>query len=96
MSNYDYMTKHEIAERIMLNISNKFDVPKSEVSLNSTFKSVGVDSLDGVEIIVDVENEFKINVPDNRLLILQSVGLLVDYIDNSINKKNRKRSIKKF
>jgi len=84
------MTKQEISKKIILNISNKTGVPKTKLSLKSSFESVGVDSLDGVEIIVDTEKEFNINVPDNRLMMLQSVGSLVDYVDTSLNNKNIK------
>jgi acyl carrier protein len=90
------MTKKEITEKIKRNICNKFDVPNNIISGDSTFKSIGVDSLDAVEIIVDTETEFNINVPDNKLLMLQSVGTLVDYIDESLNKKQRKKSVKHF
>ncbi len=88
------MTKKEIAEKVISNISNKFDVPKTALTLDSSHDSVGVESLDTVEIIVDTEKEFNIDIPDNRLLMLQSVGILVDYVDESISK--RKRSIKTF
>ncbi len=85
------MTKKEITEKIKCNICNKYDVSNKIISGNSTFKSIGVDSLDWVEIIVDAEDHFKINVPDNRLLMLQSIGTLADYIDESLNKKQRKK-----
>jgi acyl carrier protein len=49
------MTKQEIAEKIILNISNKLGVSTSVVSIDTLFKSVGVNSLDEVEIIVDTE-----------------------------------------
>jgi acyl carrier protein len=85
------MTKQEITDRIISNISKKSGVPSAELTLDSTFESVGVDSLDGVEIIVDTEFEFKITIPDNRLLQLHSVGSLVDYVDESLHKKQRKK-----
>jgi len=85
------MTKQEIAEKIISNISRKLGVSTSEVSLESSFESVGVDSLDGVEIIVDTEKEFNINVPNNKLMMFQSVGILVDYVDNYVNRKLKKR-----
>jgi acyl carrier protein len=66
-------------------------VPSAELTLDSTFESVGVDSLDGVEIIVDTEFEFKITIPDSRLMMLRSVGSLVDYVDESLHKKQRKK-----
>jgi acyl carrier protein len=87
------MTKQEIAEKIILNISNKLGISTSEVSHETSFKSAGVNSLDVVEIIVDAEKEFNINVPDNRLTMFQSVGILVDYVDTSLNGKLKKRRI---
>jgi acyl carrier protein len=76
-----------------LNISNKLGVSTSEVSYETSFKSAGVNSLDMVEIIVDAEKEFNINVPDSWLLKFQSVGILVDYMDTSLNGKLKKRRI---
>jgi len=90
------ITKQEITNKIISRISNKIGVPETDLSLESSFESCGVDFLDGVEIIVDTEEEFKINVPDNRLMMLRSVGTLVDYVEESLSKKQRKKSIKSF
>jgi len=87
------MTKQEIAEKIISNISNKLGVSTSDVSHETLFKSSGVNSLDLVEIIVDTEKEFNIDIPDSRLLKFQSVGRLVDYVDTSLNGKFKKRRI---
>ncbi|MGD0711287.1 MAG: acyl carrier protein [Bacteroidales bacterium] len=86
------MSKQEIAEKIIGNISDKLGIPKTDISFESPFNSFGVDSLDSVEIIVDMESEFKIRVPDNKLLKLQSVQSIVDYVDDSLNKKFRKKA----
>jgi acyl carrier protein len=84
------MNKNEIAEKVITYISQKFDLPKAKLTLESTFESFGIGSLDEVEIIVDTEDEFKIRVPDNKLSTLNSVGLLVNYVDDSLNKKFKK------
>jgi acyl carrier protein len=88
------MTKQKITEKIILNICNKLGLSVTEVSVETFFKSIGANSLDVVELIVDVEDEFQINVPDNKLDVLRSVGLLVDYVDASLHSKYKKRSIK--
>ncbi len=85
------MTKEEITDKIIVKISDRLGIPKTDVSLESSFKSCGADSLDSVEIIVDMESEFKIRVPDNKLMKLQSVGLLIDYVDDLLNKKFRRK-----
>lgn len=90
------MTKRKIAEKIVAKISNKLGVPKSEIRKGSSFKSIGIDSLDGVEIIVDMEDELKINVPDNKLLLFQSVESLADYFEASINCLKKKRTTRKL
>lgn len=88
------MTKQKITEKIILNICNKLSLPITEVSVETFFKSVGANSLDVVELIVDVEDEFQIHVPDSKLDVLQSVGLLADYVDASLHSKYKKRRIK--
>jgi acyl carrier protein len=81
------MTQEDITKKIILSINKNFGVPKAKVFFDSTFESVGIDSLDRVEIITDMENEFKIEIPDNKLLVLRTVGLLVEYVDDSLHNK---------
>ena len=85
------MTKEEITEKIISKINKKIGDPSGEISLDSTFESVGFDSLDSIEIIVDAEDEFNIRIPDNRLTMFPTVGVLVDYVHTSLNGKPKNR-----
>lgn len=65
-------------EKIIEIISDKMDISKDEITSETTFESLQVDSLDMVEIIMDMEEAFDLSIeasPD-----LKTVGDLVDYI----------------
>jgi acyl carrier protein len=88
------VSRQEITEKIIFNISNNFGLYESEVCAESSFESVEANSIDVIEIIVDIEDEFKIQIPDSKLLVFQSVKLLVDYVDTSLNRKHKIKHIK--
>jgi len=90
------MNVQEIAKKITLNVSNKFGISKTGISFDSSFQSIGANSIDIVEIILDMENEFKINVPDSKLVMMKSVGTLAKYIDTSLNSKPKRKYTKKL
>jgi len=81
------MTKQEITDKIIEIIFKNFKIEKEEISLESTFQSLGVDSLDVVEFIFDIEIEFKLIIPDNVLLEFVTVASVVDYVDKLKNKE---------
>lgn len=55
-----------------------------EFSEGTTWTDLEADSLDLVEIIMSVEDEFSIEVPDEDISAMQSMGDLVAYIDGKI------------
>lgn len=62
-------------------IGDKMDIDPSDISMDSTFESLSIDSLDMVEIVMDLENEFNIEMEDTE--DLHTIEDLVNYIDNS-------------
>ena len=52
---------------------------KGTVAADSTFESLGIDSLDMVELVCEIENRFDIELGEAEGL--DTVGKLVDYID---------------
>ncbi len=87
------MTKEEITKKIISKINNKIGDPTGQISLDSTFESVGFDSLDSIEIIVDAEDEFNIRIPDNRLTMFPTVGVLVDYVHTTLKGRSKNRNL---
>tara|TARA_B100001029_G_C15059749_1_gene457382 strand:- start:1893 stop:2129 length:237 start_codon:yes stop_codon:yes gene_type:complete len=67
-------------------IIDKLGVDDSKITMDAKFiDDLGADSLDTVELIMQFEEEFGIEIPDNEAESLLSVGQAVDYISNQLN-----------
>ena len=74
----------EIAERVKAIIVDKLGVSESEVTPEATFaQDLGADSLDTVELIMEFEKEFNIQIPDDQSEKIQTVGDSIAYIENA-------------
>ena len=64
---------------------DNWSVEKSDITRESTMSDLGVDSLDFTEIILQIEDEFGIQM-DDGISQLRNIGDLVDYIRYQIDK----------
>ncbi|MGZ4000724.1 MAG: acyl carrier protein [Mucilaginibacter sp.] len=72
---------NEITLKIYQLIKDKLEIDESAITSNASFyNDLEVDSLDFCELIVDVEKEFDITIPDDRYERLKTVGALVNYV----------------
>ncbi|MCK4661044.1 MAG: acyl carrier protein [Phycisphaerae bacterium] len=63
-------------------------VDQSEISLETSFiNDLNADSLDTVELIMELEDEFDMNIPDEEAEKLQTVGAAVSYIHQQMEDK---------
>ncbi|MDD5069695.1 MAG: acyl carrier protein [Candidatus Omnitrophica bacterium] len=66
-------------------ISEQLGVKKEEVKLESSFiDDLGADSLDTVEVVMALEEEFGIEIPDEDAEKITTVGEAVKYIDEKM------------
>lgn len=63
-------------------IAEQLHIQPSEVTLQSTLQSLGADSLDRVEMVMKLEEEFGVEVRDEDAEKLVTVADLVNYIEN--------------
>ena len=70
------MTTLETIQEIL---NENLDIDPTTVAADSTFESLGIDSLDMVELVCEIENRFDIELGEAGGL--DTVGKLVDYID---------------
>ena len=71
-----------IAEQVKDIIVNKLGVSEDEVKEDASFvEDLGADSLDIVELIMDMEEEFGIEIPDEAAEKIRTVGEAVQYIE---------------
>jgi len=73
--------RSEIAERIMEIVAEKMDKPKDEISEAKSFiNDLGADSLDTVELMMDIEDEFDLSIPEEEAQKIQTIGDAINYV----------------
>ncbi len=74
----------EIEARVKAIIVDKLGVDESEVTPNASFTNdLGADSLDTVELIMELEKEFGMSIPDDQAEKIATVQDAIDYIANN-------------
>tara|TARA_B100001057_G_scaffold181894_1_gene182641 strand:+ start:327 stop:635 length:309 start_codon:yes stop_codon:yes gene_type:complete len=74
----------DIASRVKAIIVDKLGVDENEVVTEASFTNdLGADSLDTVELIMEFEKEFDIQIPDDQAENISSVGQAIQYIEGS-------------
>ncbi len=62
-------------------IANFKDMPADQLSLETSMQSLELDSLDGLNLIFELEEEFDIMIPDDKAISMKTVGEMVEGID---------------
>ncbi|TDL99192.1 MAG: acyl carrier protein [Flavobacteriaceae bacterium] len=76
----------DIASRVKAIIVDKLGVDESEVTNEASFTNdLGADSLDTVELIMEFEKEFDIQISDDNAEKISTVGDAVTFIENVLN-----------
>jgi acyl carrier protein len=71
-----------VEEKVIGIVSEQLGVPKEEVTLESAIiEDLKADSLDVVELVMELEDEFDITIPDDDYDKLKTVGDAIRYID---------------
>jgi len=74
----------ETLNKVVEIVVDKLGVEQNKVTENAKFiDDLGADSLDTVELIMEFEDEFSIEIPDEDAEKILSVKEAVDYIDNN-------------
>lgn len=80
------MNKPEIFEKIKKVLVEKYDADGPTLTEQSTLgEDLGLDSLDQVEFIMEMERHFSMRINDEDAAQLQNVGDILNYIDKQVN-----------
>ena len=71
-------TTADLGTRVMEVIAKTQRIPLESISIDSTFEQLKIDSLDGINIVFALENEFGINIPDEGVQSMRSIGETVE------------------
>ncbi len=73
-----------IFEKVQEKVADQLSIDPEDVTMESSFiEDLGADSLDIVELLMALEEEFDIEIPDEEAEKLITVGDVVDYIKNN-------------
>ena len=75
----------DVASKVTEIIVNKLGVDAAEVTPNASFTNdLGADSLDTVDLIMEFENQFGIQIPDDDAQKISTVGDAIKYIEERL------------
>jgi acyl carrier protein len=75
-----------VAERVTEIVAEQLGVDKEKITPETSFvNDLGADSLDTVELVMELEEEFDINIPDDAAEKIQTVGQAIKFIEEAQN-----------
>jgi acyl carrier protein len=82
------VTDEQIRTKVIDIVCEHLAVDKAKVEDKTSFiEDIGADSLDIVELVMELEEEFDIQIPDDQAEKIKTVGQAVDYIKNAVKTK---------
>lgn len=73
-----------ILDKVKKIISEQLEVDESSLTAETTFEEIDADSLDIVELVMALEEEFDLEISDQEIENIKSVGDVVNYIESKL------------
>lgn len=75
----------EVFEKVKSLITEQLDVDEEQLDMDTTFEDIDADSLDVVELVMALEEEFNLEIADEEVEKIKTVGDIVSYIEKQIS-----------
>jgi len=83
------ISDEEIEQKVIQIVSEQMSVDKNEITRQTSFvNDLNADSLDTVELVMELEDEFDMTIPDDQAEKLRTVGEAIDYIKKQLSVKS--------
>lgn len=80
------MERAELEEKLIKLISDELEIPRDKITLEATFgDDLEVDSLGVVEMLMALEDEFGIEIPDEEAEEIKTVGEAIDLVASKLS-----------
>ena len=74
----------DVSERVIDIVAEQLGVDKEKIKPETSFvNDLGADSLDTVELVMELEEEFNINIPDDAAEKIETVGQAIAFIESA-------------
>jgi len=83
----DLSARDELATRAIQVIAKTQHLPAESIAIDQTFAELKFDSLDGMNILFAIENEFDISIPDDQAVQIKSIREMVEGIERLVAAK---------
>jgi acyl carrier protein len=77
----------ELIQRVLKVIATSKRIPLETVAIDSEFQQLGIDSMDAVEILFALENEFDISIPDAEVRGVRNVRQMCEGVEKLVAAK---------
>lgn len=78
----------ELMQRVIKVIAATKRIPAESVTIDSDFATLGIDSMDAVEILFALENEFDVNIPDDEVRSVRDIRGMCDGVERLLLAKS--------
>ncbi len=79
------MKKDELFAKIKSIVADKLSISEDQITEEASFiDDLGADSLDTVELVMALEDEFDLDIPDDEAEKLTTVGKAIEYVLNTV------------
>lgn len=77
----------DLIQRVLNAIATSKRIPRETVTIDSDFQQLNIDSMDAVEILFALENEFDISIPDDEVRSVRNVRQMCEGIEKLVAAK---------
>jgi len=78
----------DVIVRVIQVIAKTQHLPSESVTIDKSFEELKIDSLDGINILFAIENEFHVDIPDEAVQSIRSVAEMVQGIERLLAARN--------
>ena len=83
------MPDKSVEERVIRVFADFKKVPVEEITMDTSFEELGFDSLDGLNLVFELEEEFGMTIPDDRVAEMRGVRQAVEGIEALLEAKEQ-------